>query len=44
LASGEGAYLCAYQDMASEQVVGWHVMATVPEGLITNALQRDSWA
>jgi len=44
LASGDWAYLCAFQDMASKQVVGWHVMATMPEGLITTALQRAFWA
>jgi len=26
--------------MASKQVVGWHVMATIPEELITKVLQR----
>jgi putative transposase len=30
--------------MVSKQVVGWHVMATMPEELITNALQRAFWA
>jgi len=40
LANGDWAYLCAYQDMASKQVVGWHVMATMPEELITTGLQR----
>lgn len=40
LASGEWAYLCAFQDVASKHVVGWHVMATMPEELITTALQR----
>ncbi|OGX84738.1 hypothetical protein BEN48_02885 [Hymenobacter glacialis] len=40
LANGCWAYLCAFQDMASKQVVGWHVMATMPEELITTALQR----
>ena len=30
--------------MASKQVVGWHVMATMPEELITMALQRAFWA
>ena len=29
LANGDWAYLCAFQDMASKQVVGWHVMATM---------------
>jgi putative transposase len=40
LANGDWVYLCAYQDMVSKQVVGWHVMATMPEELITLALQR----
>jgi len=44
LANGDWAYLCAYQDMVSKQVVGWHVMATMPEELITTALQRAFWA
>jgi len=40
LANGEWAYLCAFQDMASKQVVGWQVGATMPEELVTSALQR----
>lgn len=44
LANGDWAYLCAYQDMFSKQVVGWHVMVTMPEELITTALQRAFWA
>jgi putative transposase len=40
LASGAWACLCAFQDVASKHVVGWHVMATMPEELITTALQR----
>ena len=40
LASGCWACLCAFQDMASKYVVGWHVMATMPEELVTTALQR----
>ena len=40
LANGDWAYLCAYQDMVSKQVAGWHIMATMPEELITTALQR----
>ena len=31
LANGSWAYLCAFQDMASEPVVGWHVLGTMPE-------------
>ena len=31
LANGDWAYLCAYQDMVSKRVLGWHVMATMPE-------------
>ncbi|RZJ91016.1 MAG: hypothetical protein EOO60_08365 [Hymenobacter sp.] len=44
LANGGWAYLCAYQDLVSKQVVGWHVMVTMHEELITNALQRAFWA
>jgi putative transposase len=44
LASGGWVYLCAFQDMASKQVVGWQVGATMPEELVTNALQRAFWA
>ena len=44
LANGGWAYLCAFQDMASKHVVGWYVMATMPEELITTALQRAFWA
>ena len=38
------AYLCAFQDMASKQVVGWQVGATMPEELVTSALQRAFWS
>ena len=44
LANGEWAYLSAFQDMASKQVVGWQVGATMPEALVTGALQRAFWA
>ena len=44
LATGAWAYWCAFQEVASQQVVGWHVMATMPEELITTALQRAFWA
>ena len=44
LANGEWAYLCAFQDMASKHVVGWQVGATMPEELVTRALQRAFWA
>ncbi|MDJ0366495.1 hypothetical protein QMK33_15150 [Hymenobacter sp. H14-R3] len=37
-------YLCAYQDMASKQVLGWPVGASMPEVLLTSALQRAFWA
>jgi len=40
LADGSWAYLCAFQDVASKHVVGWHVAATMPEELVTTALQR----
>ena len=43
------AYLCAFQDMASKQVVGrtrqgWQVGATMPEKLVIKALQRAFWS
>ena len=44
LANGDWAYLCAFQDMASKPVVGWQVGATMPEELVTTALQRAFWA
>ena len=44
LANGDWAYLCAFQDMASKQVVGWQVGATMPEELVTKALQRAFWS
>ena len=40
LANGTWAYFCAFQDLVSKQVVGWHVAATMPEDLVTTALQR----
>ena len=40
LASGQWAYLCAFQDVYSRQVVGWQVLATMPEDLVTSALRR----
>ena len=44
LANGDWAYLCAFQDMASKQVVGWQVGATMPEELVTRAVQRAFWS
>ena len=44
LANGDWAYLCAFQDMASKHVVGWQVGATMPEELVTSALQRAFWS
>ncbi|HEX8427023.1 IS3 family transposase [Hymenobacter sp.] len=44
LANGGWAYLCAFQDVASKQVLGWQVGAAMPEELITTALQRAFWA
>lgn len=44
LANGDWAYLCAFQDMASKQVLGWQVGATMPEELVTSALQRAFWS
>jgi len=40
LSDGTWAYLCAFQDVASKQVLGWHVATTMPEELVTTALQR----
>ena len=40
LASGQWDYLCAFQDAYSRQVVGWQVLATMPEGLLTSASRR----
>ena len=44
LANGDWAYLCAFQDAATKHVVGWHVGATMPEELVTTALQRAFFA
>jgi len=44
LANGDWAYLCAFQDMTSKQVVGWQVGATMPEELVTSSLQRAFWS
>ena len=41
LVKGAWAYLCAFQDVATKHVVGWYVAATMPEELVTMALQ---WA
>ena len=40
LADGTWAYLCAFQDVASKQVMGWYVAVTMPEELVTTTLQR----
>ena len=34
------AYLCAFQDLCTKHVVGWHVRADMAEALVTSALQR----
>ena len=44
LANGSWAYLCAFQDQCTKHVVGWHVGATMPEELVTTALQRAFFA
>ena len=44
LANGNWAYLCAFQDMASKQVVGWQAGSTMSEELVTRALQRAFWS
>ena len=40
LASGAWAYLCAFQDSCTRQVVGWQVRETMPEELVVSALRR----
>ena len=40
LANGTWAYLCAFQDQCIKHVVGWNVGDTMPEQLVTSALQR----
>ena len=40
LANGAWVYLCAFKDVASKLVVGWHVLDMMPEPLVTTALQR----
>ena len=44
LANGNWAYLCAFQGAATKHVVGWHLGATMPEELVTTALQRAFFA
>ena len=44
LANGTWAYLCAFQDGCTKQVVGRHEAATMPEELVTTALQRAFFA
>ena len=40
LQNGCWAYLAAFQDVYSKRVVGWQVLGTMPEQLITTALRR----
>ena len=40
LASGNWAYLCAFQDGCTKQVVGWQVRADMSQALVTSAWQR----
>jgi transposase InsO family protein len=40
LASGAWAYLCAFQDSFTRQVVGWQVLGTLAEELVVSALRR----
>jgi putative transposase len=44
LANGDWASLCAYQDMVSKQIVGWHVMGCMPGKLIASVLKHNFWA
>jgi len=39
LASGQWAYLCAFQDAYTRQVVGWRVLGAMPEELVVSALR-----
>ena len=40
LRNGEWAYLAALQEVYTKRVVGWQVLGTMPETLITTALRR----
>jgi putative transposase len=40
LASGQWAYLWAFQDAHTRQVVGWQMLATMLEDLLASALRR----
>ena len=40
LQNGNWAYLAAFQDVYSKRVVGWQVLATMPEELVVSALRR----
>ncbi|MDQ2769767.1 MAG: IS3 family transposase [Bacteroidota bacterium] len=40
LASGASAYLCAFQNLCTKQVVGWQVRVDMPQALVIRALQR----
>ena len=40
LASGQWAYLCAFQDVCTKTVAGWQVAEAMPEALVTSALCR----
>lgn len=44
LANGDWVYLCAFQDIASKQVVGWQAGAMMPKELVTSTLQRALWS
>lgn len=40
LQNGNWAYLAAFQDFYSKRIVGWQVLATMPEELVVSALRR----
>ncbi|WP_375434937.1 IS3 family transposase [uncultured Hymenobacter sp.] len=40
LQNGNWAYLAAFQDVYTKRVVGWQVLGTMPEALVTTALRR----
>ena len=44
LANGTWTYLCAFQDGYTKHVMGWHVGTTMPQELVTTALQGAFFA
>ena len=44
LANDDRTCRCAFQGVTSKQVVDWQVGTTMPEKLVTRALQRAFWS